>query len=54
MDIGWPEGIVLGLLLIETGACIAKDGTPRGNYNAGSMVISVVLWIALLYWGGFF
>lgn len=55
MHIGWPQGIVLSLLLIHLGIYIAKHGEPRNEkYNVLYAFISVILNLALLWWGGFF
>lgn len=53
--IGWPEGIFLFLVVLGIVLHLALDGKPRtGTYSFGANLISSILLLALLYWGGFF
>lgn len=55
MNVGWPEGIMLALLLIGTGLQLAVHGQPRtGKVDALVTVASTCVILALLWWGGFF
>lgn len=54
MHIGWPQGIMVVLLLLGTGSSIAKHGQPHDPYNGGMSFVSLLITLALLYWGGFF
>jgi hypothetical protein len=54
MNIGWPEGILLGLIFIEICVAMSCHGQPRGNYNAGLRLFDAALLLGLLVWGGFF
>jgi hypothetical protein len=55
MNIGWPEGIVLGLIALNLLIAAALDGTPKDSKHSlsGKMLDSAILF-GLLYWGGFF
>lgn len=44
----------LGLMAAGWGACIAKNGEPRGEYSALSGTIALILELTLLGLGGFF
>jgi hypothetical protein len=55
MNIGWPEGIILGLIAFNLilGACV--DGEPKtGTHRFGVKLIDAAILMGLLYWGGFF
>lgn len=54
MNIGWPQGITLGLLILSLGVALAEHGRPRGPSNAWMTLIATIIHIALLWWGGFF
>lgn len=49
-----PAIIVTGLLLVAFGWASAKHGEPREPYDAGKALVSVCVWIGLLYWGDFY
>lgn len=53
MIIGWPEGILLFLMVLGLGTNIAKHGELMER-SAGASIIGFVLSVALLWWGGFF
>ena len=55
MNIGWPQLLILALLLVGTGVQLAKHGEPRGGkHSFWVALISDAILIGLLYWGGFF
>jgi hypothetical protein len=54
MVIGWPQGILVSLLLLSLGISLAKHGESRGAYSFGTVFFAVVLELFLLWWGGFF
>jgi len=54
VNIGWPEGILLGLLFIEICLHMGRHGEPRGNYNAGLRLFDAAILVTILWWGGFF
>jgi len=51
---GIPQIILIVLMAVSLGITIAKDGTDREPYNAWQSVISIVIMVLLLWWGGFF
>lgn len=54
MHIGWPQGILLTLMIMSLGISIAKYGEPqKGTYDSANILAPFIL-IALLWWGGFF
>lgn len=52
--LGWPQGILLGLLLLSDVVAIRKHGQPMGKYDARLGLVMTLAWVGLLYWGGFF
>ena len=46
--------ILLGLLTLSLGMNISRHGKERTPSNAWHSLICYILFIALLYWGGFF
>lgn len=54
MNIGWPEGIYLVILLIGFGWKVAKHGEPQDDHNWWASSIASVIVLSLLWWGGFF
>lgn len=55
MTLGAPQLILLGLMVLATGMHLAKHGEPKpGNWHFGYAVVSDIITISLLYWGGFF
>ena len=53
---GWPEWIVIILLLNTFCIHAIKHGMeqPRRYYDVRMGAISVLVWLVLLQWGGFF
>lgn len=50
-----PQIIYISVLMLGLGLHIAKHGEPRDqDYNAFIALISIVLQLGLLWWGGFF
>ena len=50
-----PRLIVLTLLALYLVLSIAKDGKKyESEWSAPNAVINVIMWLALLGWGGFF
>jgi hypothetical protein len=55
MHIGWPQGIVIGLMVLNLVISAALDGEPRtGTHKFSLGLCGVMGQVALLYWGGFF
>jgi hypothetical protein len=55
MHIGWPQGILLWLLLVGVGLNLGRDGKPRGgNYSFFWSLVNAAVLLGLLLWGGFF
>jgi hypothetical protein len=55
INVGWPEGIYLVLLILTLGYTLAKDGQPKNDkYSFWATTLSAGLVLGLLYWGGFF
>lgn len=55
MNIGWPEGIVLGLMGLNLFLTAVLDGEPRtGKHSSSSAMGGALISFGLLYWGGFF
>lgn len=51
----YPAMIYLALVFLGLGIHLAKDGQPRTDkYSFGWQLLSVVIGLFLLYWGGFF
>ncbi len=53
MNIGWPEGIYLTLVVMTGIGYAIKDGQVR-RYALGDWALSVIIVLPLLWWGGFF
>jgi hypothetical protein len=49
-----PQIIYLCLALLGLGISMAKHGQSKSNYHFGVDLISSLLVLGLLYWGGFF
>ena len=50
-----PQLIILVLVCVNFGLALAKHGESRiTNQNAWHDLISAIIFIALLWWGGFF
>ena len=56
IDIGWPEGIIIGLSVIKLLMAAANHGEeePAEKYNFPLSFMSAIITGVLLYWGGFF
>jgi hypothetical protein len=54
MFIGIPQLIYLVLIIFSLSASIINHGKQHGKENALVSFITVVLQVALLWWGGFF
>jgi hypothetical protein len=54
MNIGWPEGIYLGLTVFGLLDVAAKHGQYREPYDFSETLASTLIVGILLYWGGFF
>ena len=55
MHVGFPQGIVLALLSVGCLAHLKLHGTKTEiEFSVYQMLIRSGLWLALLYWGGFF
>ena len=49
-----PQLISIGLMTLGLGAAMAKHGEPKtSNYNVGVQIVSTVINITILYFGGF-
>ena len=49
-----PQIIMIVLLSMDITLGLAFHGKPRPNYNGWTSLISAIIMVALLYWGGFF
>lgn len=55
MNIGWPQGIWIGLTIFSLIVGAAMDGKPRtGEHRFALTFVFTLLGFGLLYWGGFF
>lgn len=55
MNIGWPEGIMLGLMGLALLVTAAVDGEPKtGKHSLAAKILDVAISLGLLWWGGFF
>lgn len=53
--IAWPQFAVLLILGMSLGMHVAKDGQPRtDHYTAVGSAVEMLIWLVLLYYGGFF
>ena len=50
----WPQLIYLGLIILALGLHIGLHGQPQKNYNAFTQLVSSIISVGILYWGGFF
>lgn len=51
----WPQGIMVGWLVLGLIYEAINDGEPRtGNHKFGMRLIRCAGLVALLWWGGFF
>lgn len=49
-----PQIIYLVLSGIGLGVTLAKSGEPSGKYNFWTTLVSTIISLGLLLWGGFF
>jgi len=55
MNIGWPEGIWIGCMLLNLVIVASMDGEPKtGNHKFAVTFTGCMLSFLLLWWGGFF
>ncbi len=55
MNVGWPEGFILAIMVFNLLATAVLDGKPRtGKFSFPLTLCSAAISFALLYWGGFF
>lgn len=56
MNIGWPEGIFLALILLGMGKAMARFGETKkpDSYDMIDVLFGPALLLGLLWWGGFF
>jgi len=55
MNLGIPQLIILGLVILSWGIHIAKHGDPKvTKWNFWLDLISSTINLGLLWWGGFF
>ena len=50
---GAAQIIMIVLLSIGAFVSIMEDGKPRDNYSANKTIVGTVVYVALLWWGGF-
>lgn len=52
--VGWPQGIVLGLVGMKLVIWASKDGEEmKQKYKFGTCLILSIVYLSVLYWGGF-
>lgn len=55
MNIGWPEGILLGIIVLGLVLTATVDGEKKtGKHSLSLRMLDAMITIGLLYWGGFF
>ena len=54
MNIGWAQGTLLFIIVIEFAIHCQKSGEPRLAYSPVRYVLDTAILLGLLYWGGFF
>lgn len=55
MSIGWPEGILLAIIVVELILVAVLHDTPRTDtWSFHFKLYGNVVLLGLLYWGGFF
>lgn len=52
--IGWPQGVLLIMMILSLGISMEKHGQPNKDENAWITLAADVIVITLLYFGGFF
>lgn len=50
----WPQLAWYGLVILGTGITIAKHGQPRVPHSIWPHLLSTVISVVILYYGGFF
>lgn len=50
---GAAQIIMIVLFSFGFSTTVAKQGKPKGNYSIGEYLIGVGIYVALLWWGGF-
>ena len=50
---GAAQIIMIVLFALGLGVTIAKHGQPKGNYSIVEYVVDLSIYVALLWWGGF-
>lgn len=54
MTFGIAQLIFVGLMILDLGIALAKNGESKGKYNFGASVVSFIIMMILLNVGGFF
>ena len=55
MDIGWPEAIWIGLIVLANLVAAVQHGKPkRENWDHPTTLAGSLIFFGLMYWGGFF
>lgn len=55
LNIGWPQGIAIALIVFRLIIGARVDGEPKTGVHKFSIdLCGTILNVALLYWGGFF
>jgi len=50
---GWPQWVLIILLLMDLGLALGRDGQPKGNYSFGYSLLGSGIMVGLLWVGGF-
>jgi hypothetical protein len=51
---GAPQIILIGIIVSSFTVTVIKHGEDKGKYNLWTWLISSVIEVGLLIWGGFF
>jgi len=51
---GFPQFLVLALVAFSCVLAIANDGKSRTPWSAEYTFLGAIVWLGLLFWGGFF
>jgi hypothetical protein len=54
LHMGWPQIIVVTLMLLSLGIAMARYGETKAETYNGYNFVGPILFLGLLYWGGFF
>lgn len=50
-----PQVVIIVLLSLSVAVDLLKHGEPKtGKYSFGTGLLAAAIWVAVLYWGGFF